>query len=451
MSSPSPDAESIAAAWHDRLQRAAATAWLEGELPQNDEQLISALAQFVTLTLDAGQSLLLVVPDDELLPALSNALDLALRPLCLVLPQPGFAARIAQRATLSLLKSRLARGGEDSHAAAWQAQRARLEAQAPAWQSALAWAASSDAQALDVEPLFPVSILPLRQALAGGEQRDVVLLVTVGGNEALAALRARGGRCLLLAGARPSGAMTIADADAQLASEQEMLAQQLSELELELATAQAELAEFTRRYAQMVGSRLTELDRIEARIAELLAERAPTDAPARGQAEQARARAEQSAEEQSRFARFEHADKAFTPSPDIKRLFRHLAQKIHPDRAIDETDRAWRTELMSEANRAYRNSDEMALHDILAQWQEGAPGQDAPQAGERTRQVARLQRRLAEVDAELNTLLASRLYELFIAAKLARADGRDLLQEMASQLEMRIRAAQERQAQLELS
>ena len=27
-----------------------------------------------------------------------------------------------------------------------------------------------------------------------------------------------------------------------------------------------------------------------------------------------------------------------------------MAQKIHPDRADDEADRAWRTQLMSEAN-----------------------------------------------------------------------------------------------------
>ena len=61
------------------------------------------------------------------------------------------------------------------------------------------------------------------------------------------------------------------------------------------------------------------------------------------------------------------------------------------------------------------------------------------------------QRRLAEIDTELNTLLASRLYELFIAAKLARASGRDLLQEMSDKLDAQIRAAKERLGQLQAS
>ena len=441
-------------AWRARWRRDGASSAQQDQVPASETVLAEALAELVAASLLAQETVLIVVPDDELLPSLSNALDLALRPLCLVLPRPGFASHIALRATLSLLKSRLARGGEPACPEVWQEQRSRLEQHRSSWEAALAWCGGNDPQAPEVDMLFPACLLPLAQAEAlHGAQRDLLVLVWPERiAAAVPALLARGQNCLLLS-AREGGfsavrAMALTDADARLLAEQEILAQQLSELELELATAQGELAGFTRRYAQLVGSRLAELDKIEARIASLLADTVPQDAPARNKAEEAQTRAERSEREHGRFATFDAVDRPFSPSADLKRLFRQLAQKIHPDRAADETDRAWRTELMSDANRAYRNSDLMALRGLLAQWQEGSPAA-TPQSSARARDVARLQRRLAEVEGELNGLLASRLYELFIAAKLARQSGRDLLQEMADKLGAQLRAAEERRAQLE--
>ncbi len=456
MPAPTPeDAKALATAWLANWARGPGAAPRQEQLPASEELLVQALAELVATRLKAGQTLLIVVPDDELLPPLSNALDLALRPLCLVLPQPGFASRIALRATLSLLKSRLARGGESACAELWTAQTERLAQHQAVWEAALAWCAGNDPLAPDVGMLFPACLLPLAQAqtVADGQRDLLVLVWPERMAAAVPALLGRGRDCLLLSG-RAEGfsaklALTLGDADAQRWAEHEVLVQQLSELDLELATAQAELAEFTRRYARLVGARLTELDGIEARIACLLAEQAPQDGPAQKSAAGAQAQAERSAQEQSRFAGFDNIEKPFAPSADLKRLFRQLAQKIHPDRAADETDRAWRTELMSDANRAYRNSDAMALRDILSQWQEGATADAARPTDGRSRDIARLQRRLTEVAEELNLLLGSRLYELFIAAKLARQNGRDLLQEMSDKLEVQIRAAEERRQQLE--
>jgi len=449
---PSRDPQAVAAGWRALLANAAVGTPVEQRLPDSDTALVEALAQFAAAAALADQTLLVVVPDDELLPSLSNALDLALRPLCLVLPQPGFAARIALRATLSLLNSRIARGGENSCAPAWQAQQARLKQHAAVWAAALDWCAGNGASPPPVGELFPLCFLPTAQVetLSGGE-RDVLLIVNP---ERMAAtlpqLIIRGRAVLLLrveADIAAGRALVLQDEDARLFAERELLDQQLSEMELELATAQAELAEFTQRYYERVGERLIELDRLQARIAWLLAERAPDDAPAQHRARETRAQSERSGQGGHLFT--ERSEKPFAPSGDVKRLFRQLAQKIHPDRADDEADRAWRTELMSEANRAYKNGDEMVLREILAQWQDGATARAARAASGFARQVAQMQRRLGEIEAELKRLFVSRLYEFFVAAKLARARGRDLLQELADKLDREILVARARQEQLE--
>ncbi len=452
------DAKAIATAWRARLALTALATSPGARMPEAVTEQVQALAEFVAATITADQTLLVVLPDDELLPQLSNSLELALRPLCLVLPQPGFAARIALRATLSLLKSRLARGGESSCAAAWQAQQVRLAEHNEMWAAALEWCAGNGNQPPPVDELFPIAILSLAQAeILSGAQRDVVLVVYPERvPEAMAGLLTRGRLALLISDqvdpAATGRGLALVDEETRMYVERELLAQQLSEMELEFATAQAELTEFTRCYYELVGTRLAELDRLQATIAVALAKRAPEDTPAREKARQAQDKAERSRQERSRFAELDKAEKPFAPSNDLKRLFRQVAQKIHPDRAENEADRGWRTGLMKEANRAYRNSDEMVLREILAQWQERRD--DCTQAETRApskleRDVTRMQQRISEITTELNRLLASSLYEFFLATKMARASDRDLLQEMADKLDSQIAAAHLQREQLD--
>lgn len=456
------NARALAASWRARIEQAGAVPARAAIQSTAKDVSIEALAEFVAATIHAGQSLLLVVPDDEWLPELSNALDLALRPLCLVLPGQGFAAGIALRATLALLKSRLARGGEAAWNLAWEAQRSRIEHHAALWQLTLNWSSTGDAYSAwpsQIDQLFPVCILPGVHAEAiSAAPRDLLLLLHPERMTASSPkLLALGRRVLLLqdAEATLAGRLILADEQTRLNAEYRMLAQELGDMELEFATVQAELAEFTRVYHAQVGARITELDALQARIASCHADRLATDEAAKFQAQQAQAQAERSQREQRRFSELNtETEKPFAPSSDMKRLFRQLAQKIHPDRAEDENDRAWRTELMSEANRAYRAGDEMVLREILSQWQAGRHERSSETATGATtpglaRQVARMQRRLAEIEAELNRLLASRLYELFVAAGMARQRGRDLLREMAGQLDAQIDQARVRLEQLE--
>lgn len=434
----------VAARWYADLT---ATTPLAG----TPEQALPAhppatLAAFADIALTDARTLLILVPDDTLLPELSNVLDIALRPLCLVLPGADFAARTALRATLALLKSRLRRDGDEEQPATWTRQRQRLAEQAPLWQEAQDWAAREDRSdvPLRVAALFPVCIMPLAACRALQHQAvDIALLYRC---DAPPELTVTSGR-LLRIGARAATARPRAivrdDAEARLRLEQAQLARDVADLELELVTVQGEVAEFMQRYYELVGRRMAERDALQALRADQQAARAPDDPRLGAEARHQRQRAEQSAAESRHFAEATAEEPAaFRPGNDIKRLFRQVAQQIHPDRAVDEADRAWRTGLMSEANRAYRHGDERALREVAALWREagGARGVAAgtPVAATLRRQVGRLRARLAEIERELHRLFGSRLYELFIAARQARRQGRDLLTEMAQRLETEI-------------
>jgi hypothetical protein len=421
---------------------------------------IDAAAALAALALAEDKQIQIVVPDDDTLPELSNALDIDLRPLCLVLPEADFATRIALRATLTLLKSRLSRHADTNPV--WEAQRRRIERLSGTWQAALAWG-QSETEAdwpADIATLFPARLLPASHAADFAVPADLQLLIApermaADKRDALVHLAPR----VLCLSAQGRGAehrqLVVFNSEQRQRYELEVLTREIAELELELATVQAEIADFSQRYHAAVGKLMVELDGLQARIAAFEAARQPEDSGLKRAAEQSQAQAERSQQEQQRFEEAPNNAKShgaqaaeprpFSPSRDLKKLYRQIAQKIHPDRASNEVDRDWRTHLMSEATRAYRNEDEVALREVLTLWQEGpaegasvASGQNALET-----QLQRMKARLASIQSELDRLLASRLYELFVAARLAQRQGRDLLQEMAVTIALQIDAARQ--------
>lgn len=421
---------------------------------------VDAAAILVGLALAEGKQIQIVVPDDETLPELSSALDIDLRPLCLVLPEADFATRIALRATLTLLKSRLNRHA-DTHPV-WESQRQRIERLAGDWQAALAWGQSETEAAWpdDIAHLFPARLLPASHAVAFAVAADLQLLIapermSADHRDALAQLASRT-LCLSASGRGAERRRLVVFDDAQRQHyELEVLTREIAELELELATVQAEIADFSQRYHAVVGKLMVELDMLQAQIAAAEAARTPNDIELRHAAEQSRAQAERSQQEQQHFEeapRQAPAEaKPFAPSRDLKKLYRQIAQKIHPDRAASEADRDWRTHLMSEATRAYRNEDEGGLREVLTLWQEG-PAAGIAVGDNRSAmesQLQRMKRRLAGIQAELDRLLASRLYELFVATRLARRQHRDLLHEMAVTVGLQLDAARQRLQELQ--
>lgn len=458
------------------VQRAVAPAptFREVGAPADPSVTVPALAALAAEALARDRTLWIVSADDSLLPDLSNALDLRLRPLCLVLPAAEYAGRIALRATLSLLKSRLTRAAEDSEGPAWSAMRARLREDDTLWRACLAWSTRGldrEAPPPGLATLFPVRIGPWSLAERLAAPADWVMLIQTRHLPDHVRTPWPAARCTLMLAAGPiSGAtgLAVIDATARLRAEIEVLGQELAEMELELATAQGELASFTERYHDLIAGRMAELDRVQADLAKIKMQRTPDDPALDAAARQAQARAEQTRRESEAYAaREDRTEPGFSPSNDLKKRFRQLAQKIHPDRARDEADRAWRTQLMSEANRAYRAGNANALDEVLSLWLEGQHGghplpgaagssggacgavasaptfaSDEATTAALSAQVARIRQRLTAITAELDRLYGSRLYELFAAARIAERQGRNLLQEMADRIDQQIAQAQ---------
>jgi len=137
----------------------------------------------------------------------------------------------------------------------------------------------------------------------------------------------------------------------------------------------------------------------------------------------------------------------------IKRLYRQLARRFHPDLAVDDADRAYRTEKMAAINDAYaaRSMTELealaqepdvqirAGHVQPADRRSVQAGQTQAQLVQALQeQLTRCQRRLREIENELRRLYQRPSVQLSLEVKVARSKGRDLLGEMAADLERKI-------------
>jgi hypothetical protein len=220
---------------------------------------------------------------------------------------------------------------------------------------------------------------------------------------------------------------------------------ELIQRELDLATMRAELADFESRYLRTVGVLYAELDEIEAQIVEAQARREPSNSEAQERAYRARAQAKESSET----ARDIAVPKA-KPTESSKRLFREVAKRIHPDLATNDADRARREKLMAEVNLAYENGDEAKLRSILADWESSPDTVEGEGVGADfiriIRKIAQIQKRLTNIDAEIQQLNTSDLYQLKAKAGEGETQGRDLLREMALQVKQQIETAKERLA-----
>ena len=218
----------------------------------------------------------------------------------------------------------------------------------------------------------------------------------------------------------------------------------LVEREAELARLRTQLKTFESRYLRQVGTLYAQLDELEARIAEREVDLYDSDS-ARRHAEETRQRAQETHD-----AAFSEAQPPveFDPPPSLKRLFREVAKRIHPDFARDPAEGKHLTLLMARANHAYSRGDTETLQRLLDDQREInallAEDDSAAELLRTSRLIQHAERDLAVLEAERHALLAGDIAHLYLDAEAAAGEHRDLLSELATSLREQIADAQRR-------
>ncbi len=232
---------------------------------------------------------------------------------------------------------------------------------------------------------------------------------------------------------------------AQLQAELDDLLPELVEAEAELAERHAAIHAFEFRLRTAVNHLTHKLDELDAAIRELRRklrwqgdtsfDMADDDAAAWAWG--------QGATEEGAY-RYRETPTSARPAQDadtrakLKRLYRQLARRFHPDTAVDTADRAYRTQMMMAINAAYAAGDLEKLRELAE-----APDAAAPidyREGDRLlaesllREVTRVKHRLAEIQQELGRLEKHDSAKMMNQMAKTEANGRDYFTEIEDQI-----------------
>ncbi len=124
---------------------------------------------------------------------------------------------------------------------------------------------------------------------------------------------------------------------------------------------------------------------------------------------------------------------------ELKTLYRQLARRFHPDFALNEEDRAYRTQLMMAINAAYTIGDLPRLEELAGEPDPQRPSYSAEDMVlALLRELERCQKRLSEIALDLERLSKHPSALLKRRADLAARKGRNVLEELAAELRDRI-------------
>jgi hypothetical protein len=204
----------------------------------------------------------------------------------------------------------------------------------------------------------------------------------------------------------------------------------LAEGEAELATLQSSLRAFEGRYLSAVGKRYDELAEIEKEIAKSQGLEIDDEEPISLADDEVGCG-------QNRF----HSDK-------LKKLYREVARKFHPDLSSCPQERQHRHQLMVEINRAYETGAEDRLQELL----EAGEGLESVEIGGSmsaealllVRRIAEAKRRLAGVESDIEEITASETYKLKLRVENAEAIGLDLFADLIGQVDRQVKKARNR-------
>lgn len=212
---------------------------------------------------------------------------------------------------------------------------------------------------------------------------------------------------------------------------------ELSERESELADIKSSLTGFESRYLSLVGHRYDELAKIEKEIARLQGLDFDEDYNGDSLAE------DEVGCGQNRL----HSDK-------LKKLYKEVARKFHPDLTSCPQERQHRHQLMIEVNHAYESGAEHRLQELL---EAGASLETVETSGANSaemilliRKIAEARQRLAEIKTDIADITSSEVYKLKLRIENAEALEIDLFADLLSQVDRQIKKAQNRLFHLQL-
>lgn len=237
--------------------------------------------------------------------------------------------------------------------------------------------------------------------------------------------------------------------------------QALIEFEIAVETFRVEVENFSRLHHQKLGPMYSRLDELDALIAEAKAARSGDPEDLR-LAREARALVMPMPGVEELFHDWMDSDgisddaaamltersvkppERVRPSEEVRRLYRELVRRAHPDLAQDEDERARRDAFIVRVNAAYGRGEEALLRELAEEWAAG-PAPEAVRPSESEELYARLEWLARR--KELLSVVAKELEDSAIGAMLRMApdDPDRLLEEIAEQL---LAQVSEREAEL---
>lgn len=218
-------------------------------------------------------------------------------------------------------------------------------------------------------------------------------------------------------------------------------------LELELFNTRVTIHEFMQLYNERVGQLEAYLRNLRRKLYEVLEAQRPNmesdEEPFDPEAEEERF-TYQDRDENSGWRKIGQAKKSkYSPKMEeqIKKLFRELARRFHPDLTSDPEEKKWREEIMTRVNQAYSNRDLKALRALAERPDRPVDSPNQTKEEEIANLKAELKRLdgvISDLKARIKHLEQSPAWQLKMEARLKRRSGADLLTELEAKIQEQI-------------